>query len=96
MTLQRTTLVTINVKSYLLKLIMSKSSLLYLKLKKLQEYLPQIYPKLKNRNIATVNVNLNVCSLTGILRATFPTSNLVHAFDVAFTVIFTNLTTYFR
>ena len=90
-----TSLVTINAKNNLLTLIMSKSSLMYLKLMKLEKYLPQIYFKLKNHNIDTANNNVKVCSLTQILMVNFPTSNWVHAFEVAFTVIFSYLSTYF-
>ena len=68
------TLVTINVKNNLLTLMVGKSSLIYLKLRKLQEYLPQIYSKLKNRNVATANININVFSLTRVLMVNFPTS----------------------
>ena len=82
------TLVTINVRNNILTLIMSKSSLIYLKLRKLQEYLSYIFLKLKNRKNAAANINLNVCLLTRILMVNFPTSNWVHAFEVAFTVIF--------
>ena len=42
---------------------MGKSTLIYLKLKKLQENSLQIYSKLKNRHIFIVNNNLNVSYL---------------------------------
>ena len=52
---------------------MGKSTLIYLKLSKLQKYLPQIYSKVLNRNIEKANNNLNVFSLTRILMGNFPT-----------------------
>ena len=48
---------------------------------------PLIY--LKNRNIVAVNTNLTVSSLIRMLMVNYSKSNLVHAFEVAFTVIFT-------
>ena len=68
---------------------MGKLVLIYLKLRKLWEYLFQIYSKLMNRNIDTANISLNVSSLTRILMINFPTSSWVHTFKVEFTVIFT-------
>ena len=48
-------LVTINVNNNYLTLIMYKSTLIYFKLTKLQKNLPQIYFKLKNRNVVVIN-----------------------------------------
>ena len=61
---------------------------MYLKLRKLQKNWTQIYSKLKNRNVDTVNNNINVSSLTRILMINYPTLNCVHAFEGTFTVIF--------
>ena len=68
---------------------MDKSTIIYLKLKKLQWVYPQIYSKLKNRNVVTVHINFNVPSLTQMLMINYPTSTSAHTFEVAFTVIFT-------
>ena len=50
---------------------------------------PEIYSKLTNCIIVSVNINLNVSSLTRILMVNHLTLNWVHAFEVPFTVIFT-------
>ena len=75
---------------------MSKYSLIYLKLRKLQKNWPQMYTMLKNRNVIGINIYLNVSSLTQILMIKYVTLNWVHAFEAAFTVIFTLFTTYLR
>ena len=68
---------------------MSNSTLMYLKLRKLQKNWSQIYTKLKNRNVFAFNIYLNASSLTQILMIITLTSNWVYAFEAAFTVIFT-------
>ena len=47
-------------------------------------------PRVKEAyNVVTVHSNINVSSLTRILMVDSLTSNLVHTFEVTFTVIFT-------
>ena len=50
---------------------MGESTLIHLKLRKLQKYLLQTRSKLMNRNIATANINLNVSLSTRILMINF-------------------------
>ena len=83
------TLLTINVKNNYLAVIMGKFTLMYLNLRKLQKNRPEINSKLKNRNVVTVNINVNVSSLTRILIINYPTSSWAHAFEVPFTIFFT-------
>ena len=68
---------------------MGKYTLTYLKLRELQKNWPQMYTKLKNRTVGEDNIYLNVSSVTRTFMINYPTSNWVHAFETAFTEIFT-------